>query len=133
MCEMISFIYKYEDNKLDIKVYDLMSHSNTQKHFPELTENKGWYEGHYTKEKIECRTPNGRNEYAEKQLKYDYPTFMDFVNYCLKQKISGYLYLIGCDLTGIKLPKTINGFLDLSGCNLTNIDIPENLKKKVIK
>ncbi len=56
---MISFIYKYEDNKIDIKVYDLMSHSNTQKHYPELTENKGWYEGHYTTKKIECRIPNG--------------------------------------------------------------------------
>ena len=128
MCEMISFIYKYEDSKIDIKVYDLMSHSDTQCHYPELTENKGWYEGHYTKNKIECRTSQGRNEDAEKQLKYDYPTFIDFVKYCLKQEISGDLDLRDCDLTGIELPKEISGPLYLSNCkNLTGIELPKEI------
>ena len=128
MCEMISFIYKYEDSKIDIKVYDLMSHSDTQKYYPELTENLGWYEGHYTTKKIECRIPQGRNEDAEKQLKYDYPTFIDFVKYCLKQEISGDLDLGDCDLTGIELPKEISGFLNLRNCkNLTGIELPEKI------
>ena len=133
MCEMISFIYKYEDNKLDVSIYDLTSHSNTQKHYPNKTEKLGWYEGHYTKDKIECRIPSGRNKEAEKQLKYDYPNYIDFVRFCLKQNISGSLDLRGCDLKGIKLPENIKGSLYLSGCDLTNIDIPERFKNKIIK
>ncbi len=80
MCEMMAFFYKDEANDIEIILGDLTSHSATQEMNPTCTENRGWYEGHYTPGgKVELRTPGGRNTTAEKWLLEKYPTFGDFV------------------------------------------------------
>jgi uncharacterized protein YjbI with pentapeptide repeats len=124
---MISFLYKHEDEKLELAIWDLTSHGDTQSHFPDKSERSGWYEGHYTPKKIECRTPNGRNKAAESLLKYDYPTFKNFLIYCLTQKTTGSLDLSGCDLKGVKLPASVGGSLYLSGCDLKGVKLPASV------
>ena len=82
MCEMASFLYKYSESLgLEIAVYDLMSHSDTQKYFPEKTEKNGWYEGHYKKnEDVVCRIPGGESTAAKEKLLERYPCFLSFLN-----------------------------------------------------
>jgi hypothetical protein len=80
---MASFLYKYdvsESADVQLRLYDLESHSLTQKAYPDATEAKGWYEGHYTPDnEIECRTPTGRRTAAEEWLQRKWPTFEDFI------------------------------------------------------
>ena len=122
MCRMASFLYKYtEDTGLEVAVYDLMSHSNTQEHL-KLTEKMKWYEGHYTPKEIVCRTPEGQNKIAEQKVKERWKDFSTFVKWCINDNIiNGDLNLYGCNLKGIKLPETVNGWLNLRGCNLKGI------------
>jgi hypothetical protein len=128
MCQLASFLYKHDETGLELAVYDLVSHSNTQEHTGK-TEKMGWFEGHYTpKNEIECRTPEGRDTEAEDKLRELYPNFIKFFNRYCPNEFNGYLYLSGCYLNGIKLPKTVKGSLDLRGCkNLNGIKLPETV------
>ena len=82
MCERISFLYRTNySGSVSLAVYDLESHGNTQAFFPELTEKEEWYEGHYTPNKIECRTPAGRDRLAEKFLADNWPSYAAFDAY----------------------------------------------------
>lgn len=80
MCELASFIYKDCENYVDIKMFDLESHGNTWKAFPQVSEQQQWFEGHYKPNgDIELRTPDGRNQAAEELLYRRYPTFAEFI------------------------------------------------------
>ena len=113
----------------DIAVYDLTSHSSTQKHL-KLNE-RVWREGHYLPSgEIECRLcdcdriePHEANE----RLRNRFPTFKEFLQWALTQNISGTLDLRGCDLTDITLPSTVGDTLYLSGCDLTGITLPSTV------
>jgi uncharacterized protein YjbI with pentapeptide repeats len=127
MCQLASFLYKHDEYGLELAVYDLVSHSNTQKHTGK-TEKMGWYEGHYIPDnEIECRTPEGRDSEAEDKLRELYPNFIKFFNRYCPNEFNGNLDLVGCDLKVIKLPETVNGYLDLSGCDLKGIKLPETV------
>jgi hypothetical protein len=129
MCRTASFLYKNK-SELEIRVYQLESHSETQSAL-KLTEAKGWYEGHYTPDgKVECRSPSGRDIFAEKELKRRYPTFNRFLKWALKQKLNldGNLDLTAADLSGIKFPDTINGSLCVMDCDLKGIKFPNDFK-----
>ena len=81
MCKLASFVYKYRptDGSVDLGVFDLESHSNTQEGL-NLRESAGWYEGHYIPSgEIECRTPTGLNHEAMKYIKEKWPTFDAFI------------------------------------------------------
>lgn len=83
MCRMASFIYRYTaGGDVDLRLYDLTSHANTQAHFPEATEQAGWFEGHYTPDGgIQMRVPhrNTGNPHAVARLREMYPTFEAFI------------------------------------------------------
>ena len=139
MCRLISFLYKFENDKIEIILDDLLSHSETQKSSGK-TETNGYFEGHYLPTgDVECRTPNGVNNEANASLKYLYPTFVSFFNYCLSatnqlENFKGDLDVRGCDLKGVKLPTTIGGSLDVSGCkNFEDSVIPEGFKGTIYK
>jgi hypothetical protein len=149
MCQIASFLYKYDNDKLEIAVYDLASHSNTQDKL-KLTEKQGWFEGHYTINDIVCRIPEGRNELAEKELKYKYNSFTNFLNYCFTQPLAylklhfsnysvkglvfndtfnGCLTLINCkNLNDCKMPNVITGWLDIAGGDMSNVKLPKEIK-----
>jgi hypothetical protein len=130
MCQMASFLYRNK-SELEIKVYQLDSHSGTQLHLG-LTEAMGWYEGHYLPHgEILCRTPKGNDELAEKELERRYPTFIRFLKWAFKQELdfSGNLDLSECDLKGIKLPDNVGGYLDLCGCKLRGNKLPSVVGK----
>ena len=154
MCQFISFFHNPATG--GIKVHDLTSHHKTSEALG-LDLDK-WREGHYLKDgTVECRvieTDKHDRTYCDERLRRKFPTFKDFLNWCLKQVgdyYSGSLYLSGCDLKGVKLPKEVSGSLDLSycdlkgvkipdvggslylsGCDLKGVNIPEHLKNKVI-
>jgi hypothetical protein len=117
---MASYIYKHDESLgLQIKVWKLDGHGETQQHYPECTEAAKWYEGHYLPNgEISCRTPDGVNAAAQEAVKNRWPTYSAFVQWCLTQDIdtSGSLNLSGCDLKGVKLPTKVGGSLDLRGC-----------------
>src|SRR4030067_3739828 len=77
MCKMASFLYRRSEAAgVETRFHDLISHSETQAHFPECTEAAGWYEAHYTPDgEIECRTPDGRDTEAEAEIRRRWPTF----------------------------------------------------------
>ena len=129
MCKMASFLYKNsEANGVEIAVYKLDSHSDTQRAL-KLTEKMGWFEGHYTPSgEIECRKPNGIDNDAMAEIKRRYKNFNAFLKWALKQNVdfSGWLNLNGCDLKGVKLPASIGGGLDLSGCDLKGVKLPDS-------
>ena len=130
MCRFISFFHKPDaDGKPEIAVWDLTGHGETERHL-ELNL-KVWQEGHYTPDGVvELRNnPNFRLDKAEsgEVFKARFPVFKDFLKWCLKQEISGYLDLSGCDLKGITLPTSVGGYLDLSGCDLKGIKLPESV------
>ena len=148
MCRTASFLYKATSTGVEFAVWDLSSHSETQAHFPECTEVRGWYEGHYTPDGcVECRTPEGQDVLSRTLIKEEYPTFADWFNkFCpdplpgsldlsgcdlkgvkLPTKIGGRLYLNGCDLKGVKLPTKIGGSLDLRGCDLKGVKLPTKI------
>ena len=55
---------------------------------------------------------------CNERLKSQFPTFIDFLNWCFRQDINigGGLYLRGLtSAKGLVLPTTIGGWLDLSG------------------
>ena len=120
MCQFVSFFH----NPLtgDIRVYDLNSHSETEKGLS--LDLKVWREGHYLPNgEIVCRlTPEDRitKEEANERLRSRFPKFKDFLNWAFvelnaEKKFSGGLDLSGCDLKGIKLPTSVGGGLYLSG------------------
>ena len=150
MCELASFLYKYEDGQVEVAVYDLLNHSTTQKHL-NLTEKMGWYKGHYLpNNKIECRTSDGTNKEAEQALKHKYSTFTHFINYCFTQPLAylklhlneydlkgfifaksfdGCLTLVNCkNMKVAELPDTVTGWLDLGGSDLSGVKMPRVIK-----
>ena len=116
MCKMASFWHRPDNG--DIAVYDLTSHSNTQKKL-ELNENL-WREGHYLPTgEVECRVVESdrkTQDECNERLKSKYPTFIDFLKWAFTQEIGGGLDLSGCELKGITLPQTVGGGLHLRGC-----------------
>jgi hypothetical protein len=132
---MASFLYKNsEENGVEIRVWDLCSHSDTQSRL-RLTEKAGWYEGHYLPDgEIECRKPyvNKDNE-AEIEIRRRYKTFAKFLNWCFKQNIrlNTTLDLTNCDLNGIKFPKKIGWNLYLNGCDLKGIRVPDEIGRNL--
>jgi len=127
MCKMASFWHNPITG--DLAVYDLMSHSETQKHL-ELNENV-WREGHYLPNgTVECRvtdTDRTTQEECDERLKNTYPTFKDFLKWAFTQTVSGWLDLRGCDLKGITFPQTVSGTLELRGCDLKGITLPQTV------
>ena len=96
------------------------SHSNTEQKL-KLNLNI-WREGHYLPNgKIELRVADkDRITQAEcnERLKSQFPTFIDFLNWCFRQDINigGGLYLRGLtSAKGLVLPTTIGGGLYLRG------------------
>ena len=130
MCKLASYLWKKSEAMgVEIKIWDIVSHGNTQEHL-KLTEKAGWYEGHYLPNgTIECRVLDGVSQDASDEIKRRYPTFMDFLNWCFTQNVEGnldvggFLDLGGCNLAGIKLPESVGGDLDLRGCK----NIPKKL------
>lgn len=105
MCKMASFLYKNSEEGLEVVVWDLMSHNETQKNTYK-TEKMGWYEGHYTPQGvIECRTLDGRDTSAEEKVKERWKSFISFLNWAVLKYNGGSLDLHGCDLKGIELPE----------------------------
>ena len=124
MCNFISFFHRPDNG--DIEVYDLTSHSNTQKYFG-FNESL-WCEGHYLPNgNVDCRiTDNNKPTQAEceERLKNKFPSFIEFMNWCFTKKICGIETLDLRSLTsaeGLKLPEGIK-WLDLSS------DIKKQLK-----
>ena len=128
MCKMASFIWRRtEEDGLQVKVWKLDGHAKTYKHF-DLSKKQGWMEGHYLpRGKIACRILEGADKVAEEILREKYPTFNNFLKWCLTQEIdlTSSLYLSGCDLKGVKLPESVGGWLDLSGCDLKGVKLPK--------
>ena len=154
MCQLISFLHRPDNG--DIAVYDLTSHSNTQKKLG-LTEPL-WCEGHYLPNgEIVCRVSDKNKEtkdFCNERLKSRFPTFIDFFLWAISQeniistddfdlsgltslpagikfpeKISGYLYLRGLTSlpAGIKFPEKISGSL----CD--SLYLRNDLKSKYIE
>jgi hypothetical protein len=106
-----------------VAVYNLESHGDTEKHLN--LNNKVWCEGHYLPSgKVICRVNDEARttqQECEDRLLNRFPTFISFLNWCLKEtkqeeSYSGSLSLDG--LTSAKelvLPKTIGGSLSLNG------------------
>ena len=129
MCKMASFLWKHDElDGFQIAVYDLESHSETQKHLPTYTEKAGWFEGHYTPQgEIELRSNGKKNEYIH-LMRERFPRFVCFWNWAMKREVKfSHLDLRGCDLKWITLPTTIGGSLALSGCELKGITLPTTI------
>ena len=41
--------------------------------------------------------------------------------------VTGWLYLNGCNLSGVTLPASVGGWLDLSGCDLSGVTLPTSV------
>ena len=126
MCQFISFFHNPATGK--IKVHDLTSHHKTSEALG-LDLDK-WREGHYLKGgTVECRvieTDKHDRTYCDERLRRKYPTFKNFLVWCLNQVgdyYLGTLDLRGCDLKGVEIPD-VSGSLDLSGCDLKGVKIP---------
>jgi hypothetical protein len=116
MCNFISFFHHPETG--EIKVADLNSHGETEKHL-KLNPAGPYREGHYTPDgEIELRITYDDKERGivqkniEEKLRQKFPSFWDFLRWCLKEmgqeKIFGGHLDLG-SLTslpeGVKLPK----------------------------
>ena len=118
MCQFISFLHNTET--VDIAVYDLTSHSGTQK---KLGLNEPlWCEGHYLpSEEIICRVSDKSRKSrgaCEERLRNRFPTFFDFFAWAISQE--GIISSDGFDLSGltslpaaVKFPEKIGGSLYL--------------------
>ena len=130
MCKMASFFHRKTDGMgLEIKVWDLCGHGETQEHL-KLTDKAGWFEGHYLPDgEVVCRIPDGEDKERAEEVKRRYPTFNAFLQWCFTQEINtgGSLDLRDCDLKGIKLPDSIGGWLDLGCCDLKGIKLPDSI------
>ena len=88
MCKLIALFHNPING--DIKVYDLQSHANTEKH---LELNRAiWNEGHYLPDgEIELRlkdTDRITKQECEERFKQQFPTFISFFNWCTDNKSS---------------------------------------------
>lgn len=85
MCRLVSFLHRPDNG--DIAVYDLTSHSETQKKLN--LQEPLWCEGHYLPSgEIECRvTDKNRKtkEECEERLRNRFPTFSDFFVWAISQ------------------------------------------------
>ena len=128
MCRTISFFHN--PNTGAIKVWDLSGHSETEEHLK--LDGKYWREGHYLPdEKVECRvleTDKYDQKFCNERLKAEFPTFVSFLNYCLKQlkyKVGGYLDLSHTKITSLPDNLKVTGNLDLSHTKIKSL--PDNL------
>jgi hypothetical protein len=132
MCKMASFLYRIDNDVLDVFVSVLDSHSETEKKIGK----KNYREGHYTPGgMIECRIAaddRWTSKDAEAMVQSRWPAFLDFISWAGTQKdvsIGGGLSLDG--LTSV--PKdflkdvSIGGWLYLNG--LTSV--PKDFLKGV--
>ena len=117
MCEFASFFHNPKTG--EIKVWDLMSHGNTEEKL-KLDLNV-WREGHYKPSgEVVCRVTeeDEKKSYTEKycteMLKQKLPTFNAFLKYAL-----------------LRLPKKYEGSLNVRGCDLKGVEIPEKYKSKL--
>ena len=129
MCRTISFFHN--PNTGAIKVWDLSGHSETEEYLK--LDGKYWREGHYlTDETIECRvldTDKYNQKFCNERLKAEFPTFVSFLNYCLKQlkyKVTGDLDLDNTKITSLPDNLKVGGYLYLSNTKITSL--PDNLK-----
>ena len=106
MCEFASGIMN--PKTLEVKVYDVTSHSVTYRHFnlQDLPKPNSWREFHYLPDNtIECRVnelDDITKEQANSYIKSKWPTFLDFwKEFKGKCIISDVL-----DLNGLTQPKT---------------------------
>ena len=132
MCQFISFLHRPDNG--DIVVYDLTSHSGTQKKLG-LSEPL-WCEGHYLPTgEIQCRTTDKNRETqeaCEARLKNRFPTFIDFFLWAITQD---YISTDGFDLRGLTtLPAGVKfpaecGYLDLRGLTTppAGVKFPEKM------
>jgi uncharacterized protein YjbI with pentapeptide repeats len=131
MCRFISFFHKPNLGDIDVAVWDMTSHGETEKAL-ELNV-KLWNEGHYTPDgKLELRGNNLPENYNEHFLRR-YPNFKSFLVWCLLQltdangSFNGSLDVRGCNLKGVKLPTTIGCSLDVRGCDLRGVKLPTTI------
>ena len=109
MCQFISF--HYHKTTHEVRVYDLASHGETEKHF-KLDPAGPFKEGHYLPNgTLLCRADGDgkRDVEAETAIRARWPAFGIFFQWCLletgQEKVfKGSLDVRGCDLKGIKLP-----------------------------
>jgi hypothetical protein len=125
---MASFLHNPKTG--EIRVWDLNSHSETEKHFG--GQSPQWREGHYLPTgEAECRVvAEDRITMKECNARFlaRFPTFWDFFNWALKE--SGHIEKCGyLDLGGLTaLPKDVVfpekcGYLDLGGLTALPKDV----------
>ena len=89
MCSLISFLHNIKT--LERRVYNLVSHSKTMEHFGIKNNDPEWREGHYNLDGTIEHRINPVDEIdprtLDEMLKKEYPTFISFLDWCLKQGV----------------------------------------------
>jgi hypothetical protein len=131
MGQFISFLHRPDNG--DIAVWDLNSHSDTQKKL-NLHEPL-WCEGHYTPNgEIECRTTDRNATTSEEcvdRIKNRFPSFANFLSWCFTQDIAKIEWLDLSSLTsaeGLTLPQGIKTLYLSSLTSADGLTLPQGIK-----
>jgi len=126
MCRMASLLHKPNMGDIDIKIYDLESHGNTEKKLN--LDPTVWAEGHYLPSgEIELRLNDNmrvdKTEY-ETQFKNRFPTFISFFNWAVDEGWNSETVNLSSlkSAEGLKLPSGVKTV------NLSSLESAEGLK-----